>query len=216
MKKLVSLLIGLMMVFIVSAAMAETVIVAPGDTLEFDVNLVSASGNGAKIGLETNDAPVTFVSAVGGSVNDTVPPKAFNDFFVIVNIDGVDISADGTGLSGSLQDYSLAALADGHIGTLTFMVDEDAAEGTYTVETVNVVGSCTVDGSITFEVKAASDRLPGDVDVDGDVDLIDVMLTSTYVYVEANDINLLNADMDEDGEITLMDIMAIARIVYPS
>lgn len=216
MKKLVSLLIGLMMVFIVSAAMAETVIVAPGDTLEFDVNLVSASGNGAKIGLETNDAPVTFVSAVGGSVNDTVPPKAFNDFFVVVNIDGVDISADGTGLSGSLQDYSLAALADGHIGTLTFMVDEDAAEGTYTVETVNVVGSCTVDGSITFEVKAASDRLPGDVDVDGDVDLIDVMLTSTYVYVEANDINLLNADMDEDGEITLMDIMAIARIVYPS
>lgn len=216
MKKLVSLLIGLMMVFIVSAAMAETVIVAPGDTLEFDVNLVSASGNGAKIGLETNDAPVTFVSAVGGSVNDTVPPKAFNDFFVVVNIDGVNISADGTGLSGSLQDYSLAALADGHIGTLTFMVDEDAAEGTYTVETVNVVGSCTVDGSITFEVKAASDRLPGDVDVDGDVDLIDVMLTSTYVYVEANDINLLNADMDEDGEITLMDIMAIARIVYPS
>lgn len=216
MKKLVSLLIGLMMVFIVSAAMAETVIVAPGDTLEFDVNLVSASGNGAKIGLETNDAPVTFVSAVGGSVNDTVPPKAFNDFFVVVNIDGVDISADGTGLSGSLQDYSLAALADGHIGTLTFMVDEDAAEGTYTVETVKVVGSCTVDGSITFEVKAASDRLPGDVDVDGDVDLIDVMLTSTYVYVEANDINLLNADMDEDGEITLMDIMAIARIVYPS
>ena len=216
MKKLVSLLIGLMMVFIVSAAMAETVIVAPGDTLEFDVNLVSASGNGAKIGLETNDAPVTFVSAVGGSVNDTVPPKAFNDFFVVVNIDGVDISADGTGLSGSLQDYSLAALADGHIGTLTFMVDEDAAEGTYTVETVKVVGYCTVDGSITFEVKAASDRLPGDVDVDGDVDLIDVMLTSTYVYVEANDINLLNADMDEDGEITLMDIMAIARIVYPS
>ena len=216
MKKLVSLLIGLMMVFIVSAAMAETVTVAPGDTLEFDVNLVSASGNGAKIGIETNDAPVTFVSAVGGSVNDTVPPKAFNDFFVVVNIDGVDISADGTGLSGSLQDYSLAALADGHIGTLTFMVDEDAAEGTYTVETISVVGSCTVDGSITFEVKAASDRLPGDVDVDGDVDLIDVMLTSTYVYVEANDINLLNADMDEDGEITLMDIMAIARIVYPS
>lgn len=212
MKKLVSLLIGLMMVFIVSAAMAETVIVAPGDTLEFDVNLVSASGNGAKIGLETNDAPVTFVSAVGGSVNDTVPPKAFNDFFVIVNIDGVDISADGTGLSGSLQDYSLAALADGHIGTLTFMVDEDAAEGTYTVETVNVVGSCTVDGSITFEVKAASEGLPGDVNDDGVVDLVDSVLLERYLAEwDGITINMINADVNNDGEVDLVDSVLLDR-----
>ena len=129
MKKLVSLLLVLLMAFMVSTAMAETVTVAPGDELEIQVNLSSASGNGATIGIETNDAPVTFKEAEGGSVNDTVPPKAFNDFFVVVNIDGVDISADGTGLSGSLEDYTLSALQNGHIGTLRFVVDEDAEEG---------------------------------------------------------------------------------------
>ena len=215
MKKFVSLLIGLMMVFIVSAAMAETVTVAPGDTLEFDVNLVSASGNGAKIGIETNDAPVTFVSAVGGSVNDTVPPKAFNDFFVVVNIEGVDISADGTGLSGRLEDYtlggSLASTADGKIGTVTFQVDTDAAEGTYTVEAFKSVGTCTVEGSITFEVKAASDRLPGDVNDDGEVDMRDSVLLYRYLADWGVPINMSNADVNADSEVDMRDSVLLYR-----
>lgn len=218
MKKLVSLLLVLMMAFTVSMAMAETVTVAPGDSLSFGVEISGASGKGARIGIETNDAPVTFVEAVGGSVNDTVPPKAFNDYFVIVNLEGIDLLPDGSDWSGDLTTkYTMKELANGHIGTVTFTVDDDAEEGvTYTVETVKVEGTCTVTGSITFEVKKPVAGMKGDVDEDGDVDLIDVMLTSTYVYVDANDINTYNADMDEDGEITLMDIMAIARVVYPS
>lgn len=217
MKRLVSLLLGLLMVFMVSTAMAETVTVAPGDQLVIDVQLSSAGGEGVLIGIKTNDAPVSFVSAVGGDVNDTVPPKNFNDFFAVVNIEGVTLSADGTGLSGKLTDYTLSPLVTGKVGTLTIEVGTDAEEGVaYTVETYVAEGSNTVEGSVTFMVEKPADRMPGDVDVDGDVDLIDVMLTSTYVYVEENDINLLNADMDEDGEITLMDIMAIARIVYPT
>lgn len=213
MKKLVSLLIGLMMVFMVSTAMAETVTVAPGDTLEFDVTISSASGKGAKIGIETNDAPVTFVSAVGGSVNDTVPPKAFNDFFVVVNIDGVDISADGTGLSGNLEDYTLSELADGKIGTLTFTVDTDAEEGTYTVSTYKDTGSCTVEGSITFEVKAAtSEGLPGDVNDDGVVDLVDSVLLERYLAEwEDVTINMVNADVNNDGEVDLVDSVLLDR-----
>ena len=217
MKKLVSLLLVLVMVCSFSMAMAETVVVAPGDPLSFDVEISGASGMGARIGLETNDAPVTFDKAIGGSVNDTVPPKAFNDYFVVVNLDGIDLLEDGSNWSGDLTaKYPVLQLANGHIGTVNFTVDTDAEEGTYTVEAVKKEGSCTVTGSITFEVKKPVTGMKGDVDEDGDVDLIDVMLTSTYVYVDPNDINTYNADMDDDGEITLMDIMAIARIVYPS
>lgn len=212
MKKLVSLLLGLMMIFMVSAAMAETVTVNPGDTLELEVTLSSASGNGAEIGIETNDAPVTFVGAVGGSVNDTVPPKAFNDYFVVVNIDGVDILPDGTGLTGSLDDYTLSTLEDGHVGTLTFQVDTDAEEGTYTVSVYKKSGSCTVEGSVTFEIVAASDRLPGDVNDDGVVDLIDSVLLERYL-AEWDDvtINLVNADVNGDGEVDLIDSVILDR-----
>ena len=144
MKKLVSLLLGLMMVFMISSATAETVVVTPGQTLEMKVTLSGASGKGAEVGIKTNDAPVTFISAVGGEANDTVPPKAFNDFFVVVNIEGVTIKPDGTGMTGSLDDYTLSNLVDGLIGTLTFKVDEDAEDGTYTVEAYKKSGTCTV------------------------------------------------------------------------
>lgn len=218
MKRIVSLLLGLLMVFTISTAMAETVVVKPGDTLELKISLSGASGKSAEIGINTNSAPVEFVSAVGGEVNDTVPPKKLTGFFVTVNIKNVTITPEGTAMSGNLDNYTLDNLENGVIGTLTFMVSEDAEDGVYTVEAYKKSGSCTVSGSITFEVKndVASERVPGDVNDDGVVDLIDVMLTSTYVYVNPNDINLLNADMDEDGEITLMDIMQIARIVYPA
>ena len=218
MKKLVSLLLVLMMVFTVSMAMAETVTVAPGDALSFDVEISGASGKGARIGLEaTEDAPVADFKAVGGSVNDTVPPKALNDYFVVVNLDGIDLLPSGENWADDLTvKYTMKDLANGHIGTVSFNVAEDAEEGVYTVSAVKVEGTCTVTGSITFEVKKQVTGMKGDVDEDGDVDLIDVMLTSTYVYVDVNDINTYNADMDDDGEITLMDIMAIARIVYPS
>ena len=211
MKKLVSLLLVLLMAFMVSTAMAETVTVAPGDELEIQVNLSSASGNGATIGIETNDAPVTFKEAEGGSVNDTVPPKAFNDFFVVVNIDGVDINADGTGLSGSLEDYTLSALQNGHIGTLRFVVDEDAEEGVYTVSTYAASGSVTVDGTITFEVKAASNRIPGDVNDDGEVDTMDALLLDRYLADWGNEINLANADVNGDGEVDTMDALLLDR-----
>ena len=222
MKKIVSLLLCVLLLGAMSTALADTVVtVKPGDVLTLDVSLTAASGLLAKIGIVVGDgAPVTFVDAVGvvgDGANDTVPPQSFDDYFNIVNINDVTLSADGTVLSGDLNDYTLAdSLVTGQIGTLTFAVNDDATPGTYQVSTKVIIGSCTVDGTITFTVEEASDRVPGDVDEDGDVDLVDVMLTSTYVYVEENDINLLNADMNEDGEITLVDIMAIARIVYPS
>lgn len=212
MKRIVSLLLGLMMVFMVSAAMAETVTVEPGATLEMKVTLTSANDDGAIIGIKTNEAPVEFAGAVGGNVNDTVPPKAFNDFFVVVNIEGVDIKPDGSGLTGSLDDYTKSNLVTGQIGTLTFTVDEDAEEGTYTVEAYVKEGSCTVDGIVTFEVKkAASGRIPGDVNDDGEVDPMDGLLIARYLADWDVKINLANADVNADGEVDPMDGLLLSR-----
>ena len=213
MKRIVSLLLGLMMVFMVSTAMAETVTVEPGATLEMKVSLTSANDDGAIIGIKTNEAPVEFAGAVGGNVNDTVPPKAFNDFFVVVNIEGVDIKPDGSGLTGSLDAYTKSNLVTGQIGTLTFTVDEDAEEGTYTVEAYVKEGSCTVEGSITFEVKkAASNRLPGDANDDGKVNARDALLIAKYAAGwEDLEINLENAEVNEDGRVNARDALAIAK-----
>lgn len=208
MKRLVSLLLGLLMVFMISTAMAETVVVKPGDTLELQVVLSSASGDGAEIGIETNDAPVTFVNAVGGEVNDTVPPKAFNDFFVVVNVDGADIKPDGSGWTGDLENYKPTTLVNGLVGILTFMVDEDAEDGTYTVGTYRKSGTCTVEGAVTFEVKTSA-RIPGDVNDDGYVDMLDVIDLMDWYCGAPITINESNADVNADGYADMFDIISI-------
>lgn len=213
MKRIVSLLLGLMMVFMISTAMAETVVVKPGDTLEMKVSLSGASGQGAEVGLKTNDAPVSFVSAVGGDVNDTVPPKAFNDFFVVVNIEGVDIKPDGTGLTGSLDNYTLSNLVDGVIGTLTFQVDEDAEDGTYTVEAYKKSGSYTVTGSVTFEVKGATEKLLGDVNGDGVIDGRDSVRLMKYLVDDSIEIVEVNSDMNEDGVFDGRDYIRLMKLL---
>lgn len=220
MKKLVSLLLVLMMVFTVSMAMAETVTVAPGDSLSFDVEISGASGRGARIGLdlgsEDNEAPVTFDKAEGGSVNDTVPPKAFNDFFVVVNLDGIDLLPDGSDWSDDLMTkYAVQNLANGHIGTVYFTVDAEAAEGTYTVSAVKEEGTCTVTGSITFEVKkpVVSDRIPGDADDNGFVEWADLIEMLKFVSEWGNEINESNADVNEDNAVSWDDMILILKYI---
>lgn len=213
MKRIVSLLLGLMMVFMVSTAMAETVTVEPGATLEMKVSLTSANDDGAIIGIKTNEAPVEFAGAVGGNVNDTVPPKAFNDFFVVVNIEGVDIKPDGSGLTGSLDAYTKSNLVTGQIGTLTFTVDEDAEEGTYTVEAYVKEGSCKVDGSVTFEVKKTTDKLLGDVNGDGVIDGRDSVRLMKYLVDDSIEIVEVNSDMNEDGVFDGRDYIRLMKLL---
>lgn len=216
MKKLVSLLLVLMMVFTVSMAMAETVTVAPGDALSFDVEISGASGKGARIGLEaTEDAPVADFKAVGGSVNDTVPPKALNDYFVVVNLDGIDLLPSGENWADDLTvKYTMKDLANGHIGTVSFNVAEDAEEGVYTVSAVKVEGTCTVTGSITFEVKAAtSERLLGDVNGDKVVDGRDLVRLMKYLVDDTVEIVEINSDMNEDSIFDGRDYIRLMKLL---
>lgn len=63
---------------------------------------------------------------------------------------------------------------------------------------------------------AEKQGLKGDVNGDGNVNLIDIMKAAQYVYVDSSlTINMSNADVNGDGVVNLIDIMKIAKIVYP-
>lgn len=214
MKKIGAFLLGILMMLSACTALADTLVLQPGDQQTLEVSIAGASGEYAKIGIRTNDAPVTFVSATGGSVNDTVPPRAFDDYFDVVNLDGASISADGTSFSGSAGNYSVAALVDGMVGKLTFQVNANAAAGTYTVEVYRKAGSGEVTGSVTFEVKesqTSGDRLPGDVNGDGEVDSVDSLIVLKYSVGQDVTIILENADVNADGEIDSIDSLMILK-----
>lgn len=210
MKKFVSRLLSLLLVCMLclgACAWAETATVntSRGATLTMPIS-VSGGGKNALIGIKTNGAPVTFVSAVGGSVNDTVPPQSFSGSFVVVNLEGATISPDGSSISGALS--AVADLAAGEVGTLTFTVNADAAFDTYTVEAYLISGSTTVTGSVTFTV---GDRLPGDANGDGAVTTRDAMLILQKIAGFDVTLNESNADCNADGDVTTRDAMLILQ-----
>lgn len=212
MKRIAAVLLGLMMAFAACMASAEAVAAKSGDELSFDISIFSASGTDAKIGIKTNGAPVTFVRAAGGEVNDVVPPQAFDGFFALVNDDGITISADGSSISGTAT--GLKALANGKIGTLTFRVNGGAAPGTYTVEAYKKEGAVTVAGSLTFTIsqQVAGERIPGDANMDGSVDARDALLIAKYAADwQGLTIDLENAEVNGDGSIDARDALAIAK-----
>lgn len=212
MKKIAALLLSMLLLLSACPAVADTALTAkPGDELTMEVSITSAGGLSAKIGIHTNSAPVTFVRAVGGSANDTVPPRAFNDFFAVVNLNGVNISSDGASISSG--DFTVEALADGVIGTLTFRVNDDAEPGLYVVEAYKASGSVTVNGALTFRVedKQTTDRVPGDANGDGDINSRDALLVLRYSVGEEVSMIRDNADVTGDGEINSRDALMILR-----
>ncbi len=209
MKKFVARLLALVLICTmgIAAASAETAAVTTsrGATLTMDVG-VSGGGKGAKIGIKTNGAPVTFAKAVGGSVNDTVPPREFADFFVVTNLDGIDISADGTSIGQGA--FTVADLAEGVVGRLSFTVNADAPYGTYTVEAYLAQGSTTVTGSVTFTVV---DRIPGDANGDGAADILDALLVLKFDAGWDVEVNMANADVNADGSVDILDALVILQ-----
>lgn len=210
MKKFVSRLLSLLLILMMTAAVVAsaettTVTTSRGGTVTMNIT-ITGGGKNALIGIKTNKAPVTFASAVGGSANDTVPPKSFDGSFVVTNMEGITISPDGTTASGSLTGVS--DLVAGDIGTLTFTVNADAAYGTYTVEAYLVSGSTTVNGSVTFTV---SERVPGDANEDGSVDILDALLVLKFDCGWDVTLNEANADVNADGSADILDALLLLK-----
>ena len=214
MKKIVSLLLSLMLICTMGMAMADTVdagVVEPGTQLTIKIELTAVSGEAAVISIVTDGAPVEFVDAEGGEVNDVIPPNTdpdsgLNGTFQVVNMHNASIDKNGN-VSGS--DVTPAALVTGHVANLTIKVSDTAAAGTYKVYTKDDLGACTVDGAVTFTVE--STRLPGDADDDGVVDWPDLIVMLKHVSEWEVEINTSNADVTADGMVSWDDMVLVLK-----
>ncbi len=210
MKKITSLLLALLMVFMVSMATAESQVVERGAEVTLKVSLTAASGYTAKIGINVNGAPVTFKEAKGGPVNDVYPPKAVNGFFVPFNLDYLTLNPDGS-IASEGTPTAPKPLETGVIGTVIFTVDTNAPAGEYTISAYVEEGTCTVEGSVTFTVEEGTARLPGDVNDDKIVDMRDAMLLYRYLAEWEVSINESNANVTGDTVVDMRDAMLLYR-----
>lgn len=213
MKKVISILLSMMLAVMMFPAFAEAEdkTYKAGDQLEVDVVLSKGGGEIASIGIVTNGAPVVFVSAVGGDVNDTVPPQDLDGRFVVINANGLALSPDGTTLNGG-SDYTVAGLQAGKIGTLTFAIAENAVSGDYTVTFEVLYGECTVESSVSFTVEGL-DRVPGDVNDDGEFTPLDGLRMLKWLAGWNVVINEANADVNGDGSAGPLDALRMLKVL---
>ncbi len=205
MKKITSLLLALLMVFMVSMATAESQVVERGAEVVLNVSLTAASGYTAKIGINVNGAPVTFKEAKGGPTNDVYPPQTVNGFFVPFNLDYLTLNPDGS-IASEGTPTAPKPLETGVIGTVIFTVDTNAPAGEYTISAFVEEGTCTVEGSVTFTVEEGTARLPGDVNLDTVIDIFDLAIIEMYFEGYAIDIDEQNADVNADAIVDIFDL----------
>ena len=108
--------------------------------------------------------------------------------------------------------------ADGTLVTYTFRVKDDAEEGT-TAVTLSYDANSTYNANldnVTFLVQDGTvtiqNRLPGDANGDGSIDLKDATVLRRYLAGGWNvTVTAKNADVNGDGEVTLKDVSYITR-----
>ena len=124
-----------------------------------------------------------------------------------------------------LMGYSLSNVAitgnSGPLLTLTLQADNEldgsTLEGSVAAVSLSTVDKVTVDGGeARFEINVSGYRM-GDVDHDGRVNVVDVMMTINHVlgnfdYNYHNE----NADMDFSGKTNVVDIMTIITLILDS
>ncbi len=88
-------------------------------------------------------------------------------------------------------------------------------EGTYTDTQVTTDPTEPVPTDSSEETVPTPDLMYGDVDVDGDVDIMDVILLNRNLMIgaEVSDQGILNADVDKSGEADAVDSLNILKAV---
>lgn len=211
MKKLLSLVLCLVMVLAAIPAMAEDAY-KPGDEVKISVDVAAANGAIiAKIRVSADDGGLEFVGAEA-SLSGVAPNKNGGAFVVY--------SSD------------LTSPLSGTVGTVTFKVKDDAADGDYEILVSCVDGSdtnygtatCSVTGSTTVKVKAqteeppVSDRVPGDANEDGSVNTADALVIMQKIAgYPGITLNESNADCNRDGSVNTADALRIMQKIagYP-
>lgn len=131
----------------------------------------------------------------------------------------VEIKTDHT-LTGSntIRISSDGNDFDGSVATVTLKVKDSAQTGSADVD-VTVVSAKDKDQKDTdclaysdhIKIVEASSRIPGDVNDDGEVGLVDWMLLGQSIAGWDVSINESNGDVNGDGEVTLLDWMLLGQ-----
>ena len=140
MKKLLCALLCLLMIGMMSVAMAEK----PGDTITLTLSITSTNGGSAgKVHFNASGAPVTCTSVAAN--NQT------SNMMVIPS---------GASLNGAVSvvgymDHATQTqyVVEGVVGTATFTINSDAKPGTYTISVYGSGAVTGASGSKTFTIK---------------------------------------------------------------
>jgi hypothetical protein len=110
---------------------------------------------------------------------------------------------------------------EGELLSVEFVCDESMAEGTYEAMVKNIILSdpdlkkLTL-ADYTFGVEVI-DANPGDVNNDGDINVMDVVQTVAYIMGNGTaDFIFGAADMDNDGSINVVDLVRIVSMIMTS
>jgi hypothetical protein len=110
---------------------------------------------------------------------------------------------------------------DGELLSVEFVCDESMSEGTYEATVKNIILSdpdlkkiTLADYTFGVEVINAD---PGDVNNDGDINVMDVVQTVAYIMGNGTaDFIFGAADMDNDGSINVVDLVRIVSMIMSS
>lgn len=201
MKKILSLILCLALLCMAGTAFAAETY-APGDEVKVTVDVAKANGAViAKVRVSADEDAFEFVSAEA-------------------KLSGVEPNKNG----GAFVVYAsdLTSAISGTVGTVTFKIKDDVADGAYEIS-VSCVDACdtnlktvsaSVSGSTTITVKAggsAGDRVPGDANEDGFADIFDALIVLQYDAGWEVTINESNADVNQDGFADIFDALLLLQ-----
>ncbi len=156
MKKLVSLLLALLMIGMLSTALAAEV--EPGADITIDVAITGVKENGRGAGyvfFDASSAPVTCKSAKANNQTDNsqvvAPPKKLSGKIAVI---------------GYMDDETQTTIVKtGTIATLVFTVNADAQPGTYTISVWGTEDITAASGTTTFTIAGCVECIPDEGEV---------------------------------------------------
>lgn len=117
-----------------------------------------------------------------------------------------DGTADDTG-NGSILVLTFEVPADAEVGSV-YRISASYTDGNVINETLDSVALEIVEGSITIS------NLTGDVNNDGVVDVLDIVILRRYLAGGYNVvIDETTADINRDGQITIADVVLLRRLL---
>ncbi len=165
-------------------------------------------GVGCAIGLNVKDK-----NGVGFWTSKTFELALGNDSSATVEFDGTFENEDKESVEAVIADGKIEIQEWWQYSEKQEAEIEDTLKVTY--KSVQVVYETEAKGTEIDPPK--EEKLVGDVDMDGDVNINDVILLSRYITEEKNlpitEAGLANADTTEDGTVNADDVTKIIRII---